>query len=87
MEGRIGARTMEQNGGEDGQRRAEQEGAAIHAGLVAASACDLGPNSAGARSSKMAFSGVEGERAQELAGWRRRGANRRAESDAIQVSI
>ena len=42
-----------------------------HAGLVAASACDLGPNSAGARGGKMAFSGVGGERAQELAGWRR----------------
>ena len=32
--GRTGAWTMEQNGGEDGQRRAEQEGWRPHAGLL-----------------------------------------------------
>ena len=60
-----------------------------HAGLVAANACDLGPNSAGARGSKMAFSGVGGERAQELAGWRRAtpyGERRRPSFDLRNVT-
>lgn len=81
--GRIGARTMEQNGGEDGQRRAEQEGAAMLGSSRRARAIS-GQTQLVHAAARWPFLA-----SRESAGrnWPGGGERRRTESDAVQVSI